>query len=173
VAVLTGHKILKEMEIGNIIITPFNRSHIGPNSYDCCLAPTLYIYYPGRILDLLVDDEPDEVVEMTSSGYTVRPGFFYLGKTLEWTETYNLVPYIDGRSSVGRKGLRIHETAGRGDNGFKGNWTLELDCVVPVRIYPNIRIAQLTYHTKEGENLFYEGRYQNSTEIVTSRLWKG
>ena len=69
----------------------------------------------------------------------------YLGRTLEYTETHNLVPMLEGRSSIGRLGLFVHITAGFGDVGFKGYWTLEIFCVQPIRVYPNTEICQIFY----------------------------
>ena len=63
----------------------------------------------------------------------------------------NLVPMIEGRSSVGRLGLFVHVTAGFGDVGFCGHWTLEMFAVQPVRIYAGVPICQIFYHQIEGE----------------------
>ena len=62
----------------------------------------------------------------------------------------NLVPMIEGRSSIGRLGIYIHVTAGFGDIGFSGYWTLEISVVQPVIIYPFVRIAQIYYHEIRG-----------------------
>jgi deoxycytidine triphosphate deaminase len=56
------------------------------------------------------------------------------------------VPMLEGRSSTGRLGLFIHVTAGFGDIGFAGFWTLEIFCVQPVKIYPDVEICQIYYH---------------------------
>ena len=58
---------------------------------------------------------------------------------------------LEGRSSVGRLGLFIHVTAGFGDVGFAGYWTLEMFCIHPIVIYPNVEICQIYYHTIQGE----------------------
>ena len=57
---------------------------------------------------------------------------------------------LEGRSSVGRLGLFIHVTAGFGDVGFAGYWTLEMFCIHPIVIYPNVEICQIYYHTIQG-----------------------
>lgn len=66
---------------------------------------------------------------------------------MEYTETHKFVPMLEGRSSVGRLGISIHSTAGFGDIGFCGYWTLEISCVQPVRIYSGVDICQIYYHT--------------------------
>ena len=97
----------------------------------------------------------------------------YLGRTMEYTETQNLVPMLEGRSSVGRLGLFVHITAGFGDVGFKGYWTLEIFCVQPIKIYPSIEICQIFYHSVEGDYIPYQsGKYQGNKDIQTSMLYK-
>lgn len=80
---------------------------------------------------------------------------------------------LEGRSSVGRLGVFIHVTAGFGDVGFAGYWTLEIFCVQPIRIYPNVEICQIYYHDIDGEyDKYTHGKYQNNTGIQPSMLWK-
>ena len=97
----------------------------------------------------------------------------YLGRTLEYTKTDQFVPMLEGRSSVGRLGLFIHVTAGFGDVGFAGYWTLEMFCIHPIVIYPNVEICQIYYHTIQGEYTKYDsGKYQNNTGVQPSMLYK-
>ena len=64
-------------------------------------------------------------------------------------------------------------TAGFGDVGFSGNWTLELTCVQPVRVYPGMEICQIYYQTTTGEILSqYHGKYQGSRDVVASRIYQ-
>ena len=80
---------------------------------------------------------------------------------------------LEGRSSVGRLGLFVHVTAGFGDVGFKGFWTLEIFCIQPVKIYPSVEICQVYYHTLEGEIKNYSSqKYQNNRGIQSSLLFK-
>ena len=80
---------------------------------------------------------------------------------------------LEGRSSTGRLGLFIHVTAGFGDIGFAGYWTLEIFCVQPIRIYPNTQICQIYYHDIHGEyDLYSSGKYQNNTGIQPSLMYK-
>ena len=107
-------------------------------------------------------------------GFDLHPGQLYLGRTVERTETHNLVPMLEGRSSVGRLGLFVHVTAGFGDVGFCGFWTLELFAVHPIRIYPNLPICQIFYHTVQGAITEYRsgGKYQNNQDIQPSLMFK-
>ena len=80
---------------------------------------------------------------------------------------------LEGRSSIGRLGLFVHITAGFGDVGFKGYWTLEIFCVQPIRVYPNTEICQIFYHSIEGKYKSYEGgKYQANKGIQPSYLYK-
>ena len=103
----------------------------------------------------------------------MQPNQLYLARTVERTETHNHVPMLEGRSSIGRLGLFVHVTAGFGDVGFRGYWTLEMFAVQPVRIYPNVPICQIVYHTLEGEVTEYESdKYQNNHDIQPSLFFK-
>ena len=85
--------------------------------------------------------------KIPEEGYVLHPGVLYLARTMEHTETHKFVPMLEGRSSVGRLGISIHSTAGFGDIGFCGYWTLEISCVQPVRIYAGVEICQIYYYT--------------------------
>jgi dCTP deaminase len=102
----------------------------------------------------------------------IQPDQLYLGRTVERTETHGFVPMIEGRSSVGRLGLFVHVTAGFGDVGFCGHWTLEMFAVQPVRIYPGVPICQIFYHDVRGEITEYCSKYQHNTDIQPSFLFK-
>ena len=103
----------------------------------------------------------------------MSPNRLYLGRTNEFTRTDRYVPMLEGRFSTGRLGLFIHVTAGFGDIGFAGYWTLEIFCVQPVRIYPNVEICQIYYYDIDGEyDLYSSGKYQNNSGIQASLLYK-
>jgi dCTP deaminase len=167
-----------------IAIDPFDPERAGPNSYDLTLAPELLIYTPNTsywddetdcrvyILDANHDNQTYTKV-IPSYGFVLKPGTLYLASTVERTECHGLVPFLEGRSSIGRLGISIHATAGFGDDGFAGRWTLEMSCVQPVRIYPNMRICQIGFETLVGERKPYKGRYQDQPGAVASRLHLG
>jgi dCTP deaminase len=80
---------------------------------------------------------------------------------------------IEGRSSIGRLGLFVHVTAGFGDVGFCGYWTLEMFAVQPVRIYAGVAICQIIYHDIRGSFTEYASdKYQNNTDIQPSLLFR-
>lgn len=168
--ILSGPEI--KAQLGkNIIIEPFDESRLNPNSYNLTLYDELLVY-EEVVLDMRRPNRTRRI-KIPSEGLVLTPNQLYLGRTVERTETYNLVPMIEGRSSVGRLGLFVHVTAGFGDVGFRGYWTLEMFAVQPVRIYPGIGICQIFYHDIRGPIVEYASdKYQNNTDIQPSLLFK-
>jgi dCTP deaminase len=168
--ILSDDEILDAIAATEIKIEPFNRECLGSNSYDVHLSQLLLTY--KLKLDQWYNPLPIDPAEADPAmvehligpeGFVLRPGVLYLGSTVEYTETHVHVPYLDGTSSVGRLGISIHATAGRGDVGFRNHWTMEISCIQPVRIYAGMPIGQLTYHTVKGEVLRDYASKSNST----------
>ena len=169
--ILSGKEIHKNVLAGNIIIEPFDKSKINPNSYNLTLGNELLVY-EHKELDMKIPN-PTKRVEIPEEGLLLEPNKLYLGRTNEFTKTEKFVPMLEGRSSTGRLGLFIHVTAGFGDIGFAGYWTLEIFCVQPIRIYPNTQICQIYYHDIHGEyDLYSSCKYQNNTGIQPSLMYK-
>lgn len=174
--ILSDKKILAEIEKGTIVIDPYDRSYLGSNSYDVHLGKYLAVY-KDAILDAKSHNEITHF-EIPEEGYVLQPGVLYLGVTLEYTETHEHVPFLEGKSSTGRLGIDIHATAGKGDVGFCNTWTLEISCVHPVRIYAGMPIGQLIYFPVDGEveNLYNKKQNAKYTERtirpVESMMWK-
>ena len=168
--ILSGKEILKHMG-KEIVIEPFNENRINPNSYNLSLADELLVY-ENSDLDMKKPN-PTKKIIIPEEGLLLEPNKLYLGRTNEFTKTDTYVPMLEGRSSTGRLGLFIHVTAGFGDIGFAGYWTLEIFCVQPVKIYPNVEICQIYYHDIGGEfELYKSGKYQNNTGIQPSLMYK-
>ena len=168
--ILSGHEIRAELG-GNIVIEPFDDSRLNPNSYNLALHDELMVY-EEVVLDMRKANRVRRI-RIPREGLVLQPSQLYLGRTAERTETHNLVPMIEGRSSVGRLGLFVHVTAGFGDVGFCGYWTLEMFAVQPVRIYAGVPICQIFYHDLRGEFTEYASdKYQHNTDIQPSMLFK-
>ena len=168
--ILSGKEIKNHMG-KEIIIDPFDESRINPNSYNLSLHNELLIY-DNDILDLKKLNSTKKII-IPEDGLLLQPNKLYLGRTKEYTKTMEYIPMLEGRSSTGRLGLFIHVTAGFGDIGFAGYWTLEIFCVQPVIIYPNVEICQIYYHTISGDyDLYKSGKYQNNTGIQPSLMYK-
>jgi dCTP deaminase len=138
--ILTDQQILAEIEKGTIVIEPYDRSCLGTNSYDVHLGRYLATYR-DEVLDARRHNEIDTFEMDPTEGYVLQPGRLYLGVTQEYTETHATVPFLEGKSSVGRLGIDIHATAGKGDVGFCNHWTLEISVSMPVRVYPACPLA--------------------------------
>lgn len=163
-----------EEEQPRIVISPFDPEQLNPNSYNLRLSDKLLMYRREDAdgnLDMARDNKTREVI-IPTQGFVLEPGELYLGATIEHTETYNLVPFIEGRSSVARLGLSIHLTAGFGESNFKGTWTLEMTVVYPLRVYAGVELCQIGYAPLVGEGTDYDGKYQGQTGPRASHLWK-
>lgn len=168
--ILSGKEIENKLGKG-IVIDPFNKKQLNPNSYNLTLHDELLVY-TDPILDMKRKNEVRNLI-IPQEGLVLAPGTLYLGRTVEYTRTDNYVPMLEGRSSIGRLGLYIHVTAGFGDVGFSGYWTLEMHCVHPIRIYSGVEICQIFYHSIEGDfEKYSSGKYQNNRGVQPSLLYK-
>ncbi|MGI6413570.1 MAG: dCTP deaminase [Syntrophomonadaceae bacterium] len=168
--ILSGIEIKKRLG-REIIIDPFNERQLNPNSYNLRLSSELLVY-EDKILDMKKNNPARQII-IPREGLVLEPHRLYLGRTLEYTKTDKYVPMLEGRSSIGRLGLSIHITAGFGDVGFSGYWTLEIYCIHPIRIYPGIEICQIYYHTiSEPYERYSSGKYQNNQGIQTSKIYE-
>lgn len=174
--ILTDKEILEHIEKGSIKVEPFNRECLGTNSYDVHLGKTIGIY-KDKVLDARKHNTI-ETFEIPEEGLVLQPDAFYLGVTLEYTETHEHVPFLEGKSSIGRLGIDIHATAGKGDVGFCNYWTLEISVKQPVRVYAGMPIGQIIYFMVNGEvltpyNSKKSAKYNDKQPIpVESMMWK-
>ena len=174
--ILSDRRILEEMKSGSIVIDPFDRKHLGSNSYDVHLGRHLAVYR-SDILDARIHN-PVEHFQIPDDGLILLPHRLYLGVTAEYTETHRHVPFLEGKSSIGRLGIDIHATAGKGDIGFCNTWTLEISVKQPVRVYHGMPIGQMIYFEVSGEVLTsyrdkLSAKYRHRTDRpVESMMWK-
>ncbi len=175
--ILSDKKILQELDKGNIVIQPFDRKYLGSNSYDVHLSETMAIYRDD-ILDSREHNKLSTFKIDSKTGFLLLPGRLYLGVTEEYTETHTFVPFLEGKSSIGRLGIDIHSTAGKGDVGYCNTWTLEISVKQPVKVYPGMPIGQLIYFEVSGEVLIpynkkLTAKYnKKATKPVESMMWK-
>ena len=146
--ILSDAKIREALSAGRIVIRPFRPECLGTNSYDVHLGPYLAVYRPAALDARLAN--PVREFRIPPEGFVLVPGQLYLGVTEEYTETHGYVPFLEGKSSVGRLGIDIHSTAGKGDEGFCNYWTLEMSVKLPVRIYAGMPVGQLIYFEISG-----------------------
>lgn len=153
----------------DLVIDPFDPSRLNSNSYNLSLYHELLVY-EEVVLDAASPNRYRRI-EIPTEGLTLQPGVLYLGRTIEHTETQNLVPVLHARSSLGRLGLVLNPGGSLGQSGYCGTWTLEMHCIQPVRIYPEMQVCQISYHELLGTcKPCDEDKYQNSTDIQPSLL---
>ncbi len=186
---------IERKEIG---LEPFLASNVGPASIDLTLGPEFLLPRPlrsGRARKddsydgstLIVDPanagtEPMWYPQLAPTSLTIRPGEFVLASTRERvTLGRQYAAEVMGKSSWGRLGLTVHQTAGFIDPGFSGTITLELQNVGPwlLRLRPGMKVAQLkvsrlSHPCKRpygGSGLV--SHYQGQTGPVPSRIFQG
>jgi dCTP deaminase len=174
--ILTDKEILANIASGSIVIQPFLRECLGSNSYDVHLGKTLAVYN-----DTVLDARKHNTIrtfEIPEEGFVLQPDTLYLGVTEEYTETHQHVPFLEGKSSIGRLGIDIHATAGKGDVGFCNYWTLEISVKQPVRVYAGMPVGQLIYFEVKGDievpyNQKGSAKYNQRTPLpVESMMWR-
>jgi dCTP deaminase len=174
--ILSDQEILTHMSCRNIVIEPFRREALGSNSYDVHLGKTLAVYGVS-VLDAKILN-PVTHFDIPKEGFILMPDKLYLGVTEEYTETHRHVPFLEGKSSVGRLGIDIHATAGKGDVGFKNFWTLEISAKLPVRVYAGMPIGQIIYFEIKGDvlipyNVKQSAKYNDISPFPKeSQMWR-
>ena len=160
--------IMQAQQLGKINISPFNEDNIQPNSIDLTLDDKILVW----------DNYDEEFVPCNLDGkFYLLQGDFILASTKEKITLGNGVcAQVDGKSSWGRKGLTIHQTAGFIDAGFSGNITLECTTVgQPIKLEGGKPICQLVFwdaypserpYGSEGLN----SHYQNQKGVTRSYL---
>ena len=167
---LTGVKVESEVREGRITIDPFSQECLNPNSYNYHLDRQLK-RLTSPIIDCRKEDDFEEII-IPENGYVLEPGQCYLGSTIEVFGSNYFASLVTGRSSVGRKFITNHITAGLIDQGFFGHITLEITVQRKTRVYPRMRFGQIFWFSVVGETNLYRGKYQNQVGSSASRLHK-
>lgn len=167
--ILSGKEI-ERLQGTEIHIEPFLPEQLNPNSYNLRLHNELLIYQ-DRVLDMKQDNLVEKVL-IPEDGLILEPGRLYLGRTVEKIQADHHVPILEGRSSIGRLGILIHFTAGLGNIGSNGYWTLEISCVQPVRIYPGVEICQIYFQELRGDHIKYQSKKYHHSDIQPSLLFQ-
>jgi dCTP deaminase len=180
--VLSDGTIMRLVQAGRIRIDPWDESLLQPASVDLRLGDSFRVFHNHRATVIDLRDPPanltEEVRTAPDEPFVIHPGEFCLGRTREWIELPDdVVARIEGKSSLGRLGLIVHATAGFCDPGWKGTLTLELNNLtrVPIRLYPGLPIAQLSFMALDAPALRPYGHeqlgshYQGQLEATESR----
>lgn len=165
---LNHYAIKKEMERGSIYVDG-DKQILDENFINVTLGDSIKIY-DSPYLDVR---DPKATIEypIPDSGFVIMPRELYIAATFEFTKTYGFVPILNESDSLAGLGMKSHITAGFGDNGFEGTWTLEIEGSIPVRLFPHMVIGTLYYNPLIGNrDTLYRGKYFGQIEPTASRL---
>lgn len=160
--------IVDAWRAGHIEIDPFHFEQVNPASYDLRLGnevKELMSPQSGTTMRIDIRRPPSPEMYRTSKigseGMELLPGCLYLMHTMERVKTDRFVPVLDGKSSLGRFGIFVHATAGYGDPGYNGQYTLEVTVMYPTIVYAGAPFCQIRFHTLASEHYDYQdkGRY--------------
>ncbi len=168
--VLTREEILKEINLGNIEIDPFDEVNVGPGSVDLRLGNEFRVFKKLRNACVVEDgisvEDLTDLIEVKDS-FTLMPGETVLGITLERIKLPpTICGWLEGRSRFARMGLVIHMTAGFVQPGINNRQVLEIGNLAPFPLVlkPGVKICQMVLQRTEGE-AFYQGRYMKQNQL--------
>lgn len=171
--------IIRQIRLGNIKIEPIpDNIQIQPSSVDLRLGNTFKTFkHNDDPINPTKDKNLEEQMStIIQNPYTIQPGEFILGHTLEIiTLPDDITARIEGKSTLGRLGLTMHVTAGYIDPGFNGQITLEI-CNLgprPVQLWCGMRVCQIVFEdmTTPSENPYSNcGRYMNQDGPVAGKF---
>jgi len=165
---LSKNSIARELKRGNIVVDN-SKENLRNGFINVTLGNTLKVYEPP-FLDVSNSSPTTEIV-IPEEGYILKPNELYLGCTNEFTKTYGFVPLLSGTEELAAIGMEIHITAGFGDHGFEGTWTLEIVCTNPTKVYPGMPIGRIQYYPLIGDaNIQYKGKYFRQVKPTASKL---
>ena len=167
--ILTGMKIREEFECGGLMIKPFDEAQLSTNSYDLRLGRE-YLKYGEGIIDPKCLHE-HTINEIPTSGLIMEAGDFLLANSFEIIGSDKFVPIIHAKSGTARAGLFIHITADLIDIGSVGTVTFQLYATLPITIYPEMLLAQVSFWQPLGDIALYRGKYQGSIGPVASKTY--
>ena len=163
--ILTGSEIQKMRTSGRITIEPFDPAQVNPNSYNYRLGPKLGV--PQISED---DSVTFDFIEIPKEGYVIEPGTMYLGHTLEKLGSDAFAMSLIGRSSIGRLGLFLQVSANLGHTGACHQWTLEIVSAKKFKLYPEMKIGQISFWENFGKAKLYKAGYSRFNDPQVSKL---
>jgi dCTP deaminase len=167
-----------------LLIDPLDLSLINPNSIDLRLGDHFIKYLDspnGEIIDpydyATVDKDYSESTFVKT--YIVNPGDFVLARTLEKITLPSFyVGRVEGKSSLARLGINVHQTGGFIDSGFSGTITLEISNVnrKPVKLYAGMPFCQLAISLTSQPRVPYNkkagSKYNGQVGATLSKYYK-
>lgn len=179
---LSDKDIRTEIDLGRVVVDPFDPAMIQPSSIDVRLDRFFRVFENHKYPHIDPSEEQPDLTRLVEpegdEAFILHPGEFVLASTYEViTLPDDVASRLEGKSSLGRLGLLTHSTAGFIDPGFSGHVTLELSNVatLPIKLYPGMKIGQLclfrlsspSEHPYGSER--YGSRYQGQRGPTPSR----
>jgi dCTP deaminase len=162
--ILTGSEIIKMLKAGRITIEPFNADQLNSNSYDFRLGTQLGVPVLQR------GSVEFDIIRLAPTGFVLQPKTMYLAHTQEVLGSNTYAMRLTGRSSLGRLGLFLQVSADLGHTGSCHQWTLEIVAAMPLRIYPTMRIGQISFWKNYGLPQLYKEGYSAFNAPTPSKL---
>jgi dCTP deaminase len=165
---LSDVDIIKAVKAGEIVLKPFDESRLQPASYDILLGNTFFITesHSSSFIDPVKKIYPKmrEVKLKDSEEYVLHPGVSILGYSKDFFGSDTHLIEVNGKSSLARIGLLVHNSAALINPGHFLNVALELCNLnnVPIVLHPNMPVAQLTFSpltSPPRQNYKEVGRY--------------
>ncbi|MCA9365323.1 dCTP deaminase [Candidatus Kaiserbacteria bacterium] len=159
---------------GEITLEPFDPKRLQPATYDIRLGNTFIINesHSTKAIDPAKGIFPNtQTIEVKDGGeFVLHPGVSILGYSKERFGSDHYLIEVNGKSSLARIGLIVHNSASIVNPGHNLHIAFELCNLnnVPIVLRPGMEIAQLSFstlssHTKR--NYKQTGRY-NANNLV-------
>ncbi len=180
---LTDQQIKSLVQSGKVKIEPYSESLVRAGRYDIHLGqflllpkPTTTVLDPGN-----PTVQPEyERINLKSNSFTLQPGQFVLGQTLEkLTLAPDVGMFLDGSSTLARLGVSIHQAANFIPPGQDAHViTLEIMNVGPwqIKLSYKLRMGKLMVFTYSKDNVVSTrdfNRYNHQSETTGALLKKG
>lgn len=165
--ILTWNEIVKERTNWNIIISPFSKEQVNPNSYNYRLWEYIKIYKSFDWEKPVFED-----MKIPKNGLKLNKWFMYLWSTKEiiWSKKY--MTSLIWKSSLWRLGLFLQLSANVWHTWTFHNWTLEIYPTKDIIVYPNMIIWQVTFWKNKWELDLYKWEYKKYSKPQESLLSK-
>lgn len=161
------------VKTGDIKLEPFDKKRLQPASYDIRLGNKFIINsaHTTTVIDPVRGIYPkvEEVMVADGDSFVLHPGVSILGYSKELFGSDKYMIEVNGKSSLARIGLLVHNSASLVNPGHFLNIALELCNLnnVPIILRPGMEIAQLTFSTLSRET---KRNYKNTGRYSTDNL---
>lgn len=171
---LSDKDIQRELKAGKIVLDPFDAKRLQPATYDIRLGNTFIVNdaHSTKAIDPVKGVYPQTQTIEVADGeeFVLHPGVSILGYSKEKFGSDEYLIEVNGKSSLARIGLIVHNSASIVNPGHYLNIALELCNLnnVPIILRPGMEIAQLTFSTLSSntkKSYKQTGRYSHNNMV--------